>query len=127
MIVLLTVFLITMWEMLIGLNIEHPFCFSFNVLADTVKEGVVTDDKLHDLARDVIGFWKNLGRELRIPEQRLVEIDIDYESQGVAEKAYQMLLFWRDRYYPSTTFHCIYNVLCDQRLCRRDLALKHCC
>ena len=77
MIVLLTVFLITMWEMLIGLNIEHPFCFSFNVLADTVKEGVVSDDKLHDLARDVIGFWKNLGRELRIPEQRLVEIDID--------------------------------------------------
>lgn len=85
------------------------------------------DDKLHDLAREVVGFWKDLGRELGIPEERLIEIDIDCQGEGVVEKAYQMLLSWRDKYYPSNTFYCIYNVLSSQRLCRRDLALKHCC
>ena len=114
-----------MWR---GMKIDYlSVLFALNVLAGTIKEGTVTDDKLLDLARDVVTFWKNLGRELQIPEARLDEIDIDYQGQGVVEKAYQMLLSWRDKCYPSTTFRCIYDVLSNQRLNRRDLAIKHCC
>ena len=114
-----------MWR---GMKIDYlSVLFALNVLAGTIKEGTVTDDKLLDLARDVVKFWKNLGRELQIPEARLDEIDIDYQGQGVVEKAYQMLLSWRDKCYPSNTFRCIYDVLSNQRLNCRELAIKHCC
>ena len=114
-----------MWR---GMKIEYlSVLFSFNVLAGAIKEGTATEGELLDLARDVISFWKILGRELQIPERRLHEIDIDYQGQGVVEKAYQMLLSWSDQCYPSTTFRCIYDVLSNQRLNRSDLAIKHCC
>ena len=122
------ILIVYMWEMWRGMKIDYlSVLFALNVLAGTIKEGTVTDDKLLDLARDVVKFWKNLGRELQIPEARLDEIDIDYQGQGVVEKAYQMLLSWRDKCYPSNTFRCIYDVLSNQRLNCRELAIKHCC
>ena len=103
-----------MWR---GMEIGYlSVLFALDVLAGTIKEGTFTDDKLLDLARDVFTFWKNFGRELQIPEARLDEIDIDFQGQGVVEKAYQMLLSWKDKCYPSTTFRCCNKLCLEERV-----------
>ena len=122
------ILIVYMWEMWRGMKIDYlSVLFALNVLAGTIKEGTPTEDNLHRLAIDVVKFWKNLGRELQIREARLDEIDIDYQGQGVVEKAFQMLLSWREKCYPSNTFRCIYDVLSNQQLNCRELAIKHCC
>ena len=55
------------------------------------------ESKLDDIAGEVSKWWKSLGRKLDISEHKLQEIDLNFRHCGEKEKAFQMLLTWREK------------------------------
>lgn len=56
-----------------------------------------TDEVLHDLSQDITPFWKDLGRKLKVPNEKIDEIQTDnVQYPGVKEKAFQMLMAWKE-------------------------------
>lgn len=74
------------------------------------------ENKFHEVASKVLNKWKDLGRSLRVSEDKLREIELDYKQDGVKEQATQMLLAWRDE-HPE---HCSSAKLCSA-LCKMGL------
>ncbi|XP_046855825.1 uncharacterized protein LOC124448914 [Xenia sp. Carnegie-2017] len=56
------------------------------------KEGYIDLANLQYIAREVVGEWKELGRELGLFDWQVIIIDNDYRK--IAEKSYQMLKTW---------------------------------
>ena len=51
---------------------------------------------LNKLSQECCGFYKKLGRELEVKEEKIVEISIDHVNYGSpSEKCYQVLLEWK--------------------------------
>ena len=90
-----------------------------------VKEGIPTDDVLHELAHDVKQFWKKLGRELKVEGAMLDQIDLDNPHDSY-EKSYQMLDQWRNSKVDSATYQILFNALSSRVVGRNDLAKKYC-
>ena len=63
------------------------------------NKGPVPSGKLIEIAKEktVQEKWKNLGRALGVDDNQLLEIERDYENDGIQEKAYQMLFAWKER------------------------------
>ncbi|KAK3753342.1 hypothetical protein QZH41_015283 [Actinostola sp. cb2023] len=56
-----------------------------------------SEDELECLAEHVIVIWKHLGRKLGLSNSKIEEISRDHINyQGIREKAFQMLLFWKE-------------------------------
>lgn len=82
-----------------------------------------SEDELHDLAKDIIVIWKHLGRKLGVSDSKIEEISRDHINyQGICEKAYQMLLFWKE-----STTNASYCSLAEAltKLGKRNLAQKY--
>ena len=90
-----------------------------------VKPGIPEDNELHELANDVSPFWKKLGRELRVAESKLSQLDVGHQ-QDVYEKAYQMLLHWRETKDNQATYQILYSALTSTVVGRNDLGKKYC-
>ena len=71
-----------------------------------------------------IPSWKSLARRLGTEESRIAAFDRD--SEELAEKAYRMLLHWKQRYGPEASFQVLYNALSHVLVNRRDLAERFC-
>ena len=62
------------------------------------------------------GKWQNLGRELRLRQNLLNEINADYQKNGVGECLYQALEAWlkekydKDKFGPPT-WHSLANAV----------------
>ena len=89
-----------------------------------VKEGSPTDNDLEHLSTKISHVWRTLGRRLTFNEAQLNEFDSRHEQ--ISEKAYAMLLAWKQRGGSDATYSVLKQALCDQRVNRRDLAQAFC-
>ncbi|KAL9968680.1 hypothetical protein ACROYT_G020798 [Oculina patagonica] len=88
------------------------------------KNSSPSEEILEDLSQDIIPFWKQLGRKLKVPNAKLEEIQNDnVQYSAVKEKAFQMLMAWIDQ-GESTTFSELSRAL--QALRKNRLAQKYC-
>ncbi|KAL9961847.1 hypothetical protein ACROYT_G030874 [Oculina patagonica] len=93
--------------------------------AVSVKEGTPKHDDLQRLAKEVVEEWKKLGRQLLDnDEAKLCAIHKQYEEYS--EKAYQMLLKWKQANGSGATFQVLHDALCNRLVDRKDLAQTFC-
>ena len=89
-----------------------------------LMEGCPTEDELEHLSKKVSNDWRTLGRRLTFHEPELQEFDEGHKQ--IAEKAYAMLLAWKQRSSSDATYSVLNKALCDTRVKRRDLAKEFC-
>ena len=97
--------------------------FVFNLAA--VKKGRPKDDELEGLAQELPRHWKKLARRLKVKVSAIDSIDKENEEQS--ERAYKMLLNWKQAEGAKATFSVLYDALCHRYVNRRDLAEEFCC
>ena len=95
------------------------------VLFVAVKEGSPTENDLEELAREIINEWRKLGRRLLESNESSLDT-IDKENPEYSEKAYKMLLKWKQAKASHATFKVLHYALCHPLIERRDLAEKFC-
>lgn len=95
------------------------------VLSVAVREGSPTNNDLEGLAREIINEWKTLGRRLLENDESSLDA-IDKKNDEHGEKAYQMLLKWRQAEGSCATFRVLHDALGHRFVNRRDLAEKFC-
>ena len=89
-----------------------------------VKEGSPSDEELEDIAGRIAGAWKSLGRRLDFGESKLT--GFHKENEEYSEKAYKMLLAWKQRDASKATYQVLYEALCHRLVNRKDLAEEFC-
>ena len=67
--------------------------------------------------------WKKLGRRLQFDEAQITEHDKNNDK--LSEKAYKLLLAWKERDASAATYRVLHKALSDVE--RKDLAQKFCC
>ena len=97
--------------------------FFLSVFARDVKKGIPKNDELELLSEKIPDHWKKLGRRLAFDEAELRDFHKDNEK--VAEKAYAMLIAWKQREGSAATYRVLNKALILAQ--RRDLAKKFCC
>ena len=102
-------------------NKTRSFDFAFYI---TVKEGKVSDEDLQRLSQKIAANWKQLGRRLKIEESRLIAFH--KENEEFSEKAYQMLLHWKQRDGSAASYQVLHDALTHSLVSRRDLAEEIC-
>lgn len=90
-----------------------------------LMEGIPTDDVLERLSTKLSIELGTLGRLLQFRESKLQEFDKYHEK--ISEKAYAMLLYWKQRDGSDATYRVLNEALCDTLVNRRDLAQEFCC
>ena len=90
-----------------------------------LMEGSPTDDVLERLSIKLSDDWRTLGRRLTFREWELQEFDKGHVK--ISEKAYYMLLAWKQKGGSDATYRVLNQALCDTRVNRRDLAQEFCC
>ena len=88
-------------------------------------EGSPTDVALENLSKKISNDWRTLGRRLNFNEAELKEFDNSHEQ--ISEKAYAMLLAWKQRDGSAATYSVLNQALCDPLVERKDLAQIFCC
>ena len=88
-------------------------------------EGSPTDIALENLSKKISNDWRTLGRRLNFSEAELKEFDNSHEQ--ISEKAYAMLLAWKQRDGSAATYSVLNQALCDPLVERKDLAQEFCC
>ena len=76
-----------------------------------------TDDELEHLSIKLSIDWRTLGRRLIFHESELQEFDNGHEK--ISEKAYAMLLAWKQRAGLDATYRVLNQALCDARKSQR--------
>ena len=71
-----------------------------------------------------IGNWKPLARRLGFPSVEIFAFD--KENRHFSEKAFRMLIAWKQREGSGATYRVLYDALCHPLVQRRDLAEKFC-
>ena len=95
------------------------------LLLTTVKQGVPDDEVLETLAHELTLVWWTLGRRLKLRRAKLQAFN--KENDKYSEKAFEMLLHWKQKNGSSATYKVLYNALCHNLVNRVDLAEEHCC
>ncbi|XP_078383234.1 uncharacterized protein LOC144665807 isoform X1 [Oculina patagonica] len=91
-----------------------------------VKEGTPEKDDLERLAKEVVKEWKVLGRRLLENDEAALDA-IHKDNEECCEKAYKMLLKWKQAKGASgATFQVLHDALCHDLVDRKDLAEKFC-
>ena len=83
------------------------------------------DSVLQNLSKKVSNDWRTLGRQLNFHEADLQEFDNSHRQ--ISEKAYHMLLTWKQRSGSDATYSVLNQALCDELVKRKDLAQEFCC
>lgn len=89
-----------------------------------MKEGNPSDYELEVLSQKII-HWRSLGRRLNFCAADLH--GFDNENSEWREKAYAMLLKWKQREGRVATYKVLYEALCNECVQRTDLAQEFCC
>lgn len=90
------------------------------LLADKGELQMPSDEDLEWLSQRIAQGWKPLGRRLDIKEEKLTAFH--KENEEYTEKAYKMLLHWKQKTGSAATFEVMYNALCHECVNRKDLA-----
>ena len=104
------------------LDLLRLCCFIFNLVL--IKIGIPENEVLEGLARKIPKEWKTLGRRLNMDEAVLDSFH--KEEDRCTERAYKMLLKWKQAEGEGATFLMLYNALCHYFVDRKDLAEKFC-
>ncbi|PFX19700.1 Nephrocystin-3 [Stylophora pistillata] len=88
--------------------------------ADKGELQVPSNEDLEWLSQRIAQGWKPLGRRLDIKEEKLTAFH--KENEEYTEKAYKMLLHWKQKTGSAATFEIMYNALCHECVNRKDLA-----
>ena len=88
-------------------------------------EGSPPDVVLENLSRKVSDHWRTLGRRLNFNEAELKEFDNSHKQ--IFEKAYAMLLAWKQRDGSVATYSILNKALCDPLVKLKQLAEEFCC
>jgi len=89
-----------------------------------VKEGSPSDEDLEGLSRRIGQSWKPLGRRLNFKEAQLTAFH--KENEEYSEKAYQMLMRWKEMEGSAATHQVLNDALCHQFVGERALAEEFC-
>lgn len=81
---------------------------------------IVSESLLQDVAKELLGEWKALGRKLGLSEAEIHNISSD--NREVQEMKYQTLLHWKQKQGSQATIHSLASALQD--VGRKDLATK---
>ena len=68
--------------------------------------------------------WKPLARRLQLVVAEIEEFD--FARKAVDEKAYAMLLAWKQRNGSDATYRVLHDALCHPFVNRKDLAYTFC-
>jgi len=93
-----------------------------------VKQGSPSDLELEELGSNIHAepnSWKRLARRLQIEEPNIIAID-DREKE-LYEKAYKMLLQWKQANGRRATYQVLFDALNHKMVNRTDLAKSYCC
>ena len=100
-----------------SLSISIVFLFS------EIKDDSPTSDELESLSDKISDKWKKLGRRLKFNEAQITEHDKNNDK--LSEKAYKLLLAWKERDASAATYRVLHKALSDVE--RKDLAQMFCC
>lgn len=89
-----------------------------------LKEGVVSDDDLEELSNSISKLWMKLGRRLHVRQEDLDCIDVRWPD--LFDKAYRMLLLWKQKNASDATYCFLCQGLCHKFVDRKDLAQEFC-
>ena len=88
--------------------------------------GTPDDYILRVLAKDISrGSWKDLGRQLGIKEPQLDAFD--EQNHQCREKAYKMLLSWKENNGSGASYRVLHDALCHDLVGSKILAEEFCC
>ena len=90
-----------------------------------VKDGEPSDEELEYLSLELEGKWKTLGRRLEFSQA--VIANLDEANKGLAAKAFEMLLAWKQKEGRKATYTVLYNALCHELVKCKRLAEQFCC
>ncbi|XP_031567582.1 uncharacterized protein LOC116302432 [Actinia tenebrosa] len=99
-------------------------CDKKNMRKRKIPHEISLEDTFLEIAGKVPKMWKELGRALKINENKLDEIEQDYKHDRVREQAYQMLLAWRESFPEYCTLSSLSEGLCKIGL--KNVA-RQCC
>ena len=105
------------WHAPRSLSISIVFLFT------EIKDDSPTPDELESLSDKIGDKWKKLGRRLKFDEAQITEHD--KTNDKFSEKAYKLLLAWKERDASAATYRVLHKALSDVE--RKDLAQKFCC
>lgn len=88
------------------------------------KEGTVTNSDIQELSLKLGQSWKSLARTLKFGEAELT--GVDYTQRRLCEKAYYMLMRWKQRDGSTATYSVLYEALLHPLIQRRELAENIC-
>ena len=94
------------------------------ILIILVKEGIPTDDELEELSQRIAKAWKPLGRRLKIGEAKLT--GFHKENEEYSEKAFKMLLHWKERDASAANYRVLRDALCHKLVEQKLLAEEFC-
>ena len=77
------------------------------------------------MAKEIVAEWIELGRRL-LENDEATLYAIDKENEKYSEKAYKMLLKWKQTKGSGATFCVLHDALCHPLLNRKDLAEEFC-
>ena len=83
-----------------------------------VKEGIPSNDELEHLSVEV-DDWGKLGRRLGFTPAELTALHKDKEKWS--EKAFAMLMKWKEKKASSATYRCLYDALSHELMNRREM------
>ena len=69
--------------------------------------------------------WQKLARRLGFHKGKIDGFDEDNEK--LSEKAFDMLIQWKEKEGADAKFSVLYDALCDELVQKRDLAERFCC
>ena len=102
-------------------------CLPVN-FAVSVKTGTPGNDELEKLANYVhtdSDTWKKVARRLGINQPNITAIDDRHK--GLSEKAYHMLLQWKQGNGSQATYQVLFEALTNELVSCRTLAETYCC
>ena len=90
-----------------------------------VKAGNPSNKELEKLSRKLADKWEKLGRQLDFDRAQLTAYDKQHDQ--LDEKAYNMLMDWKQREGRDATYEVLYHALCDEAVGCKSLAEQICC
>ena len=117
------------WGEVEGKSSFEIFFFWFPVAVHDIvfKSGSPSPRVLHLVASDACTVWKSLGRQLRIPDSTLDQIEADNIREGQYEQCYCMLTTWTEVQTDPPTYQELGQALQHETVGRPDIAKKYCC
>jgi len=95
------------------------------LFAIAVKLGGPSSDDLEELSLKIADKWDALGRRLGFDRAMLIAFHKDNEK--LFDKAFNMLMDWKQKEGSAATYQALYDALCNRLVDCRGLAEHICC